>query len=424
MRLRSPALRWTLFALMTVALAGSAYLIWTARSQSHSLIAAADDFDRRAGSAGSSILELRMAQQAYVAAGQGDEFWGSKVATQMAALREELTAIRGMASTDEARTELDEALAALGDFERMDARAREYTRGNQRLLASDLIFSDGLEKTTTMASALDAARGLERDNARRIAAASRQRELLLAAGGAAAAIIVTLLLVPSVRGPAAAAPAPAAGMLDLSSPPAASASTASPISETPIHGLSFRDARDPMPPLPTVTPPSMREAETDALDPLDLGKVASLCTELARVVDTRALPGVLERTASVLDANGVVLWIADPDGRELNPIVTHGYPPQLVTRLGTIPRDAQNATAAAFRTSLLQTVDADAVSNGAIAVPLVTPAGCVGVMAAEVRHGGEKQDAKLAAAAIVAAQLATLVGPPSSRPQSRAEVAG
>jgi hypothetical protein len=56
-------------------------------------------------------------------------------------------------------------------------------------------------------------------------------------------------------------------------------------------------------------------------------------------------------------------------------------------------------------------------------VPLVTPTGCVGVMAAEVRHGGERHDTKLAAAAIVAAQLATLVGPPSSRSQPRPEAA-
>jgi hypothetical protein len=168
---------------------------------------------------------------------------------------------------------------------------------------------------------------------------------------------------------------------------------------------------------------SIREGATQPLNPLDLGQVASLCTELARIVDTRSLQAVLERTASVLDANGVVLWIADPDGRELNPIMTHGYPSQLVTRLGTIQRDAENATAAAFRTSLLQTVDADSISNGAIAVPLVTPTGCVGVMAAEVRHGGERHDTKLAAAAIVAAQLATLVGPPSSRSQPRPEAA-
>ena len=57
-------------------------------------------------------------------------------------------------------------------------------------------------------------------------------------------------------------------------------------------------------------------------------------------------------------------WIADPDGRELNPIFAQGYPQQLVNRLGTIPRDAENATAAAFRTSLLQTVLADSISGG------------------------------------------------------------
>jgi hypothetical protein len=91
-----------------------------------------------------------------------------------------------------------------------------------------------------------------------------------------------------------------------------------------------------------------------------------------------------------------------------------------VTRLGTIARDAENATAAAYRTSLLQTVKADAVSNGAIAAPLVTPAGCVGVMAAEVRHEAERQDMVLAAASIVAAQLAALVGPPSSRAKAEA----
>ncbi len=75
-----------------------------------------------------------------------------------------------------------------------------------------------------------------------------------------------------------------------------------------------------------------------------------------------SLPGLLERTATLIDASGIVLWIADPDGRELAPIVTFGYPQQTVTRLGTIAREAENATAAAFRTCLLQTVDADEVS--------------------------------------------------------------
>jgi hypothetical protein len=145
---------------------------------------------------------------------------------------------------------------------------------------------------------------------------------------------------------------------------------------------------------------------------------------LARLGDTRSLPALLERAASALDATGIVLWIADPDGKEMSPILTHGYAPNVVNRLGTILRDDQNATAAAFRTSLVQTVKTDTVSNGAIAAPLVTPLGSVGVMAAEVRHAGEQDAAKLASATIVAAQLATLVGPPSARAHAKAEAAG
>jgi hypothetical protein len=155
---------------------------------------------------------------------------------------------------------------------------------------------------------------------------------------------------------------------------------------------------------------------------IDLSNVAGVCSDLARLGDTRSLPAVLARAAGILDASGIVLWIADPDGQELAPIVAHGYPPHLINRLGTIRRDTENATAAALRTGLLQTVHADSTSNGAIAAPLVTAAGCVGVMAAEVRNGRERQEAVTAAAAIVAAQLATLVGPPSSR--ARTEAAG
>ena len=407
----SPVLRWTTFVMFVAVLLTASYLVWTNNSEFRSLSTSAGAFDHRAGSLTRTVMELRMAQQAYVAAGQGDEFWGSKVASQVVALREELGALRALTVLPEAQSEIDEALAALGDFERMDGRAKEYARGNQRLLASDLIFSDGLEKTTNILDAVQAARTVEAERIDDVKRAARQRELLLAGGTAAAALGLGLLLVPTTR------PMPPLTADHRTTPAAA----ASPPSDR--QTLMLRDVRDPLPPPPAETPMSIREGATQPLNPLDLGQVASLCTELARIVDTRSLQAVLERTASVLDANGVVLWIADPDGRELNPIMTHGYPSQLVTRLGTIPRDAENATAAAFRTSLLQTVDADSISNGAIAVPLVTPTGCVGVMAAEVRHGGERHDTKLAAAAIVAAQLATLVGPPSSRSQSRPEAA-
>ena len=150
--------------------------------------------------------------------------------------------------------------------------------------------------------------------------------------------------------------------------------------------------------------------------PIDLAAVASLCTELSRVDDTMALPPLLERAATLLDAAGIILWIADPDGRELN-----RCPGARATRSTSSTGSAQsraaaeNATAAAFRTGLLQTVYGDGRSTGAIAAPLVTCGGCVGVMAAEVRGDTEKLEANLAAATILAAQLASLVGPPSVR---------
>jgi hypothetical protein len=150
--------------------------------------------------------------------------------------------------------------------------------------------------------------------------------------------------------------------------------------------------------------------------------MAALCTDLSRAMDTRALPPALERAARLLNASGLVIWVADPDGRELAPVLAHGYPQNVLTRLGTIPRDAENATAAAFRTGVVQTVRADNGSNGAIAAPLMTPTGPVGVMAAEVLNDGERRETTRAAAAIVAAQLATLMGPPAPRAQGRSEV--
>jgi hypothetical protein len=65
-------------------------------------------------------------------------------------------------------------------------------------------------------------------------------------------------------------------------------------------------------------------------------------------------------------------------------------------------------------------MNADAISNGAVAAPLVTAGGVVGVMAAELKNGGERQHPLLAATAIIAAQIATLVGPPSARTKTEA----
>lgn len=413
--MKSLAVRLTLVALFAIAVGASAYLFWMGETRARAEAQAARAFDQQAVIAARGVLDLRAAQQAYVAAGQGDQFWASRVTTAAAALREAFAALRASAASPQAQSDVDAAVAALQDFEQMDRRARDYARSGQKLLASDLIFAAGLETTTGAVTALDRARESDHEARDEAAQGIRRRQLYALGAAAAAAILSVLLLTP--RGAEEAAPIifrepvrvadhsegfDLGGALDEGWSPPRKASVERPVAPAPAPE-----------PAPVAAPAPI----------FDFAGVASLCTELARVVDTRALPAILERAATVLDASGIVLWISDPDGRELSPIITHGYTPHVVSRLGTILRDAQNATAAAFRTSLLQTVKTDAVSEGAIAAPLVTPAGCVGVMAAEVRHEGEQDAAKLAAAAIVAAQLATLVGPPSVR-APKAEAAG
>ena len=407
--MRSRAVRRTLMGLFVAALVAASYLFWMAESRIRTETLAARDFDQAARTASRALLDLRGAQQAYVATGQGDEFWIAKVSLALSSLGDSLAALRLRAESADGQAALDAVTGALQDFEEMDRRARDYARTGHKLLASDLIFSDGFEKTEAAVTALEQARAAE-VGAREAAICQDRRRQVLAASAAAAtglALMLALLPLPSE---------PDSVLATHLMSPALSEPGAAPGRELRLRPASDADAEPVR--HEVVSPPATVPAT------VDLAHIASLCTALARIADTRALPAMLERAASILDAPGIVLWIADPDGRELSPIVTHGYPPPLVTRLGAIARDAENVTASAFRTSLLQTVPGDETSNGAIAAPLLTSAGCVGVMAAEVRHSGEKQDAKLAAATIVAAQLATLVGPPSARAHSRPEAAG
>jgi len=141
----------------------------------------------------------------------------------------------------------------------------------------------------------------------------------------------------------------------------------------------------------------------------DLRAAADLCTDFARVADSRQLPVLLERAAGLLDATGIIVWLADPSQQELRPVLAHGFSPHSLQRLPAIPVDADNATAAAFRHAQVEVVRASGLSPGAVVVPLLAPEGCFGVVAAEVRHGREASESERALARLVAAQLATLL---------------
>jgi GAF domain len=423
--MKSLTVRLTLLGLFVAAGSVTAYLFWQGESRAGEEIGSARAFDAAALAAGRQILDMRAAQQSYVAAGQGDQFWLAKVAAAVPSVRDAVSSLRASSTTAQATTALDTAAATLQDFEQTDRKARDHVRAAQRLLASDLIFGNGLEQTGAMVGAVDAARMAEERAHDEALSGIRLRQQFALGAAAAAALLSMLLLVPRPRAdeppplrtvtsvaPARIAPAPAPGPS-----PAAEAEGWSPARPAPAPAPASAAAERKIQPVAKPAPVPVKPPEPS----IDLPGMAALCTDVARIVDTESLPKILAGAASVLNASGIVLWISDPDGRELSPIVTHGYDHSIVLRLGTIGREAENATAAAFRTGLVQTVKSDALSSGAIAAPLVTPAGAVGVMAAEMRSGGERLPATLAAATILAAQLAMLVGPPSPRAHAKAE---
>ena len=411
--MQSRVARLILLGLFLVAISTATFLFTKGNFEATSAALDAKAFDTSARAVERGLLDLRAAQLGYAAAGQAGDRWVARVAQTLEALRANVQALRAQATTPEALAGLDATTAALNEFAKSDKRAAEYVRTDMRQLAGDVVFGDGIERTDAALASVEQVRLAELQAREAVVETFRSRQIFALIAGAAASVLVVLLLVPRARS-APAAETPQASQAVEPEPTPQNVPQPEPMIEVELATGPSDEAPEPV-------LASLAQATVEAGPPAttDFAGVASLCIDLARVVDTRALPSLLDRTASLLDASGIILWIADPDGRELNPIFAQGYPQQLVNRLGTIPRDAENATAAAFRTSLLQTVMADEISGGAIAAPLVTPGGCVGVMAAEVRNDSERQDAKLAAATIVAAQLATLVGPPSARPQTR-----
>jgi hypothetical protein len=426
--MKSPPARLALLVIFVMALGVTAYLFRKTETARRAEAAAGESFASQAHTTARDILHLRAAQQAYVATGQGEDFWAAKVAATLAGLRESLAALRASASAPDAKAGIDAASGLLQDFAQMDSRARAYVRTGQKLLASDTIFSNGTEMTEAATAALDKASSAEMLARAAAAETFERRQSFALIAAAAAGALVLLLLLPRVEREV---PPPVFVEPGVRIPVLATARAKKAVPAiTGQPGGAPQQAGDaagpPAPDGPRTDAPAAESTPAPVLDPstatpavaasvLDFTAVAALCTELSRVEDTTALPPLLERAASLLEAAGIILWIADPEGRELIPVLAHGYPPHLVNRLGAIPRDAENATAAAFRTGTMQTVFGDGSSHGAIAAPLVGGGGCVGVMAAEVKADTEKLTANLAAATILAAQLASLVGPAAIR---------
>jgi hypothetical protein len=338
-----------------------------------------DALRERASALSATIGELRAGQFAYVARGQGEDFWISHVASFSPALEKQTAEFAASLTTPAAQAAFEPASAAIENFKSLDSRVKEFIKSGNALLASDLIFSDGLESTTTAATHITAAMNEELQARLNVMSDLTGRSSLIFGG--ASLLLLTLMLALALSGVTTiAAPEP---------------KVTAPVIEPMRFEAPLPKAR------PAVTP--------------RLVTTAQLCSELARVAESSQLPHLLQRAAKVLDASGMIVWLADPAGRELRPTMTHGYSQPVVARMGTIAREAGNVVASAYRSGETRTVPGDASANGALIVPLKTAHGCVGVLSAELKSGLERDECSQALAGIFAAQLATLVSIPPAQ---------
>jgi hypothetical protein len=398
--MKNRAVRALLVLLALAAQAGAGYMVWQLDGQ---MAAAERDraaFDNQAQQLAVDLVYLGAAQRAYVADGQDAQAWIGKASDLSSSVNRRLGDTRKSARSPEAQTALDGAAGALGAFAQADIRAREYLAdATQRISASDVIFTDGAAQLVKAEASIDEAR--VRESAARTAetASLRQMQLSYIGGAAAVTLLVLLLLLPIPRSTAATdeeVQEQASGGLGLGhvarqgggADEAGSASIAPAGVETLPAGAQAPAAGSP-----------------------GVADVADICASLARVREPKELPPLLERVGNILDAAGLIIWMPDGPKGALRPVLAHGYQPLAITRMGTIALDADNATALAFRTRSQHVVPPEAGSNAAVVSPLVTSDGCSGVMALEFKPGVDASDHLRALAAIVSAQLATLISP-------------
>ncbi len=334
-----------------------------------------------------TVAEVGRAQRSYVAAGQGTELGTALVASLLNDLERSLKDLSTGAMSDTARTSLDSARVQLARFRKVDGRARAYAEQNQRLMASDVIFTEVAEVETTLAAEIDKARAAEEEWHRRDQNLARRRELLSLVGCVGIGLLALLFLVPTAR-PEHASTAPVDRPEDLPSQ---------------AQELCFTK-----PPVPAVVGAAARRA--------DLSALADLCTELGRVADSGELTRWLDRARPLLDASGIIVWLTDPAMGHLRPALSSGYSRDQLAHMGTIRASAPNATATAYRTRRPQTIAADSSSGGALVAPMLTPGDCAGVLTIELQSGGLDAEQAGAIAAILASQLAGLVVSPPPIP--------
>ena len=312
-------LRLTLVLGFVVAVAGAGYAIWALEARGVSARAAQARPTTRKPTARrprSSICASGL--EAYVAAGQRVDFWAPRVATALEGFKSAVGDMQRLAPGPEPAAALESAT----DLAQLDARARDLIGSDQALVASDLVFSDGLEMLRAAGAHVAAARTATDAAAETALRELARQQACIAAAALGVALLVVLLLLPSGAAPAAAEPAASGTGLRLSAP-AAPGDMDAELAAALDAGLSG-------------VPPTPRASEPPAAPVVvDLAVAAELCGDLGRLTDSAALPGLLERTAAPARREG-----HHRSGWRIPPARCSIRPPRTATRRRRWPASA------------------------------------------------------------------------------------
>lgn len=352
---------------------GAAVEAWGLRSQLSRLEREHRDLLNRIERLQGATTFVAAAQNAYIGSGHPDEPSLHRVSVLVQQIATDTADVRARIRAANSPSHLQMFADGLADLINADARARQDLADGQALAAAEVMFRESREPVALMESKLRELRYAE--TAAFDAEASRALSRLAWMVGGTGALW-------------------ALGLIALA--PVSSRPAAAPISITQVVAPIEEPAPDlARPPEPAVAPS------------VDLLAAADLCTAISRISDASALPALLARAAGLLDARGLIVWMGAGD--ELFSAAAYGYDSATLERLGPIGRNADNATAVAWRTGDPRIVRADGEGTGAIIAPMWGPDSCIGVLTAEVRGGLEVDPATQAVTSMIAAQLATVL---------------
>lgn len=400
--MRSRPARLTLCTLALIALCGTVLYSTFTQSQIDSRQTAFLLFERTARDASDALQDVQAGQQAYVAPGQESREWMNKVATYLKTIASALDVLKPAAVSPATKASLQDASTAMASVAAIDKRLRTQVSIGELHQASEIVFTEANDTIASARADVESAIDSERQSADAFADQRRrlQRFASLTAVLLAGLAIVLVGLVP-------------AGFIERV---LGEGDELSPELAEPRAGLDLAAAAALLDARTTQPFPASLPADL-------LNSLSTLCTGFGRASNVDELRPLLEDSAALIGARGLIVWLGNLDGGDLRPVLAQGYSDSTLAHLPRVPRHADNASAFAYRTGEIQVVTSrPGGALGAVVAPLLSTDGCIGALAAEIRErGDESAEETRALAAIVASQLASVLAPAAAASAASSE---